>query len=297
MPARPPTLMPVEGPTRLEYIRLGQGPPILLVQGAAATHRHWGDRLLTELARTFELVAFNHRGIGRSTQVDGAFTAMDLADDAVSLLDELGWEQAFVFGVSLGGLVAQEISLRHPERVARVVLGCTSTGAPEGGRWPSRSRDRGTAIARGNPTATARTMFEWGVKDARRAAPEAWLEYHRAAMSAPVDPRTTVLQADALARHSTTSRLVDIAVPTLVIHGDADRIIDITEGIKVARSIPVARFLVVSAGHFFWLEDPVRTARAVAEFCRDESPDPGRLLVGALHPREAHGGPDEVTAR
>src|SRR5262245_48397371 len=102
---------------RLAYTRRGTGEPLLLVSGVAGHHRMWGEPFVSPLAERFDVVAFDHRGIGSSARVDGEFTIPDLADDAAAVMDELGWESAHVMGISMGGTVAQELVLRHPQRV------------------------------------------------------------------------------------------------------------------------------------------------------------------------------------
>lgn len=253
----------------LHYVRRGDGPPLLLIQGVSASHHHWGERLLAALARSFDVVAYDHRGVGDSMTVTGPFRISDLADDAERLLDEIGWDSTSVFGVSMGGLVAQELSLLRPNRVTSLVLGCTTTGGPQHRAKAAAGRRRlaGTVV-QGNAAYTARNVFRLGVKDVDRLPPEAWLEYHHAAMATPPDPRTTVLQMHAMNRHSTADRLAQIGAPALVVHGDADEMVDVSEGAAVAQGIQNARFEVWSAGHFYWLEDPQRTAQSVSDFAR-----------------------------
>lgn len=251
----------------MHYVRRGDGPPLLLVQGVAASHRHWGESLLRALERSFDVVAYDHRGVCRSKAITEAFCIGDLAEDARRLLEELGWERARVFGVSMGGLVAQELALLHPGLVGSLVLGCTTTGGERHRAAVVESRRRlAAAVVPGDPTSTARNVFRLGVKDAGRLPPESWLEYHHAATTLPTAPRTTVLQTHAMIRHSTEGRLAQIDVPTFVIHGDADTMVDVREGAAVAQGVPGARFEIWSAGHFFWLEDPQRTARSISEF-------------------------------
>jgi 3-oxoadipate enol-lactonase len=230
----------------------------------AASHLHWGERLLALLAECFEVVAYDHRGIGRSAPVQERFTIADLADDAAGLLDELGWTHANVLGVSLGGVVAQELALRHSDRVHRLILGCTDAG----GAIPLPSRAGASrAVVHGDPETTIRNLFRFGVKDPDTLDQRAWLEYRDAALSAPMRPRTTALQIDALSAHTTADRLHRIDAPTLVVHGDTDRITDLQAAAAVAAGLPAADLAVLQAGHFFWLEQPERTAELIRDFC------------------------------
>src|ERR1700759_409163 len=105
---------------RLFYERSGNdggGEPLLLIQGMSGTHLAWGGPLMEELDADFDVVVFDHRGIGRSDPVSDPFTIADLARDAVGLLDQLGWDDAHVMGISMGGMVAQELALSVPERI------------------------------------------------------------------------------------------------------------------------------------------------------------------------------------
>lgn len=263
------------GPDPIHYVRAGAGTPLLLIQGAAATHLHWGERLLSLVARTFDVVAYDHRGVGRSAPVSGPFTMADLADDAIRVLDRVGWTQASVFGVSMGGVVAQELAIHHPDRISRLVVG----GNNAGGAAASTTRaaceaEVASVVVRGDRARTTRNMFRLGVKDEETLPPEAWREYQEAAVTLPVGPHATVLQIGALARHTTADRLHEIGVPTLVIHGEADRIVHPEDGISVARGIPQARLTILDAGHLFWLEKPERTAEMLAEFCKPIRTDP-----------------------
>lgn len=238
---------------------------MLLIQGTAAHSLHWGERLLSLLSESFDVVAYDHRGTGRSAPADDPFGVTDLADDAAALLDGLGWPDAHVMGVSMGGLVAQELALRHPDRVRSLLLGCTHTG---GTGSPSEGLEVLSAtVVRGDPLATVRNVFRVGVKDLEQVRPGAWEEYRVAALTLPVPGRVTVRQIGAVARHSTADRLHRIGVPTHVVHGDTDRLVPAPEGERIAAAIPGARFTSLPAGHFFWLEQPESTAAWVAEAC------------------------------
>src|SRR5215212_6559915 len=112
----------------LHYLQRGAGEPMLLIQGMSGSHLSWGEPFLAELERDFDLVAYDHRGVGHSSAVTDPFTVCDLADDAEALINALGWESAHVVGISMGGMVAQELALRHPHRIRTLTLGCTFCG-------------------------------------------------------------------------------------------------------------------------------------------------------------------------
>ena len=111
------------GDHELYYERAGMGEPLLLIMGMSGTHLTWGEPFPEALRRDFEVVVYDHRGIGKSADAPGGYSIADLADDAAGLLGVLGWDSAHVVGISMGGMVAQELALRHPERVRTLTLG------------------------------------------------------------------------------------------------------------------------------------------------------------------------------
>ncbi|MGH6958141.1 MAG: alpha/beta fold hydrolase, partial [Caulobacteraceae bacterium] len=124
------------GRIELYYERAGAGPPLLFVSGTGADLRNKPNVFDGPLARAFDVLAYDQRGLGRSAKPDTPYSMADYADDAAALIAHLGWASAKVVGVSFGGMVAQEFVLRHPGKVERLVLACTSQGGEGGASYP-----------------------------------------------------------------------------------------------------------------------------------------------------------------
>jgi 3-oxoadipate enol-lactonase len=249
----------------LFYERRGDGEPLLLIQGMSATHLAWGDPFLEQLEDDFELVFYDHRGIGRSAPVAEAFTIAHLAEDAVALLDALGIDTAHVVGTSMGGMVAQELALRRPERVRTLTLGCTYAGGAEGRLTDQLIAWRlGRALASGDRNAAIRAMYDINVSSAFAADPANLGEFVAMAKALPAAVPVVMLQMQAIAGHDTSARLAQIEAPTLVIHGDEDQMLPVANARAIAAAIPGARLEVLEGvGHMFWWEEPERSAALV----------------------------------
>ena len=121
---------------RLYVERAGTGPALLFISGTGGDLRTRPNAFDSPLADHFDLVAYDQRGLGRSDRPPGPHTMAGYADDAAAVMDAVGWPEAAVLGVSFGGMVAQELVLRHPERVTRLALACTSSGGAAGASYP-----------------------------------------------------------------------------------------------------------------------------------------------------------------
>jgi 3-oxoadipate enol-lactonase len=247
---------------KLFHARSGAGEPLLLIQGMSGTHLAWGEPFVSELERDFDVVAYDHRGVGRSDPVTEGFTTAELAADAAGLLDELGWETAHVLGISMGGMVAQELALAHPERIRSLTLGCTYCGGEGSELAPPETIGRLQAgFASGDRELAIRTGFEVNVSAAFAAQPGAYEAFRAMAKALPAPIPVIMLQMQAIATHDTSARLPSLALPTLVIHGDEDAMLPIGNGRMIASLIPGARLEVLAGvGHMFWWEQPVRAA-------------------------------------
>lgn len=251
---------------RLAHTREGSGEPLLLIMGVAGHHEMWGRRFVDGLTDRYDVVAYDHRGIGESARADEPFTIADLAGDAAAVLDHLGWDTAHVMGISMGGTVAQELALSHPERVRRLVLGCTWAGpdADGAGVWGDAVGKLAEA-AGSDPLTAARLMFEANHSAAYAAEPGHFETFVEAAAAAKVPGPVILMQMQAAAAFSANERLAELEKPTLVLHGTADEVILAAAGERLASSIPAAtleRF--DGVGHLFFWEEPERTASLVS---------------------------------
>jgi 3-oxoadipate enol-lactonase len=259
-------MLPVEG-TELHYERRGAGEPLLLVQGMTGHSLHWGEPFLTALERDFELVLYDHRGVGRSAPFDAPFTIADLAADAAELIEALEIERAHVLGISMGGMIAQELALTAPERVETLTLGCTYCGG-EGSRFTDDAivQDIAAAILSGDAERKIRTGWSYNVSR-EYAVGEGNLErFTEVAELYPVPLPVVIAQVQAILAHDTSARLAQIVAPTLVVHGTEDQLLPVSNGELVAGLIPDARLeLLEGVGHLFFWEQPERAAQLIAE--------------------------------
>src|ERR1700694_5545951 len=116
--------------------RAGTGPALLAISGSRGDLRRKPNLLESPLARAFDVLAYDQRGLGRTSKPDEPYSIGDYADDAAALMDAVGWERANVVGVSFGGMVALELVLRHPDQVAKLAVCCTSPGGDGGSSYP-----------------------------------------------------------------------------------------------------------------------------------------------------------------
>jgi 3-oxoadipate enol-lactonase len=252
----------------LHHIEPGEGRPLLCIQGMSGTHVSWGEPFLAALReRGIAPLAYDHRSTGRSARSDDPFTLGDLAEDAAALLEALGHETIDVLGISMGGMVAQELALRHPERVRRLVLGCTYAGGPgQALAGPDVQQLLGEALMSGDRERALRAGFE--VNLSKAYATEAnWPAFEKMATTLPVAVEVIGRQAQAIMGHDTSARLGELAMPVLVVHGDEDRMLPVQNGRAIAEAIPGARLEVLEGvGHMFWWEQPERSAALIADF-------------------------------
>ena len=255
------------GTHRIHYQVAGSdgAPPHLLVMGLGLSSRAW-HTLPELLSDDFRVITFDNCGTGRSSAVGRMIRTRDMADDAAAVLEHLGLPDAFVFGISMGGMIAQQLAIRHPERVRALVLGCTFAGHLRSSKpSPKVALELLRVVFRGAklmPSEIAKLLVSPAYFAGDRAGFERWLatvDHVRAAVA--------FRQIAAIVAHESRAGLRQLRVPTLVITGDADRLVPPQNSYALAELIPGARLLVLpGVGHVFPVEKPAETVRALKEF-------------------------------
>jgi pimeloyl-ACP methyl ester carboxylesterase len=267
------------GSIELYYEEHGSGDPLLLIMGLAADSQAWMFQVPAFAAR-YRTITFDNRGVGRSSKPAGPYTIHEMADDAAGLLAGLGIARAHVIGVSMGGMIAQELALRHPERVRSLVLACTY---PEPDSDVERERQFSVARFGGTVTAAGEVQIDVAALDPfaffQHLLPRVFnqdfidrelptlMQLFGGALQWGFSMEALLGQVAAVMGHRTTDRLHQIAAPTLVITGDADLLVPPANSDILARHIPRARLVKIAGGsHGFNFETPTLFNREVLGF-------------------------------
>lgn len=249
---------------RMYYELAGSGPRLLCVSGSSGDLRARPNIFDSPLADQFEILAYDQRGLGQTDQPPGPYSLADYAADAVGLLNAVGWEQCSAYGRSFGGMVAQELAIRYPDRFERVVMEATSSGGAGGRQYPVEE------LADLPPDERVRRFI--ALRDTRFDA--AWQDAHPDELQAqvqdviaefasrePGQAEGSKLQLGARSRHDTYDRLPGVTVPVFVCGGRYDGIAPPENHEALARQIPNARLEFFEGGHFFARDDPSAYAR------------------------------------
>jgi len=241
----------------LYYVEAGSGEPLVLVMGFGGDHSSWGFQL-SALSAQYRVIAFDNRGSGRSSAPALPYTTRMMADDAIALMDRLGIERAHILGVSLGGMIAQEIALGHAARVRSLQLHCTAARADrymlallENLRM---ARDKlGRELAQ---RAMALWLFAPTTFNERSEFVDMLL-YAASSQSHPQSDVGFARQGDAVIAHDALARLGEITCPTLVAVGEEDQLAPPRFSREIARAIAHAEFRTIpEAGHVYFWEKP-----------------------------------------
>lgn len=256
---------------RTYYELAGTGPRLLYISGTGGDLRVKPGVFDSPLAQHFELLGYDQRGLGQTDVPDGPYSMRDYADDAAALLDALGWDRCMVMGVSFGGMMAQEFALRHPSRVERMVLACTSAGGGAGGasyplheladlpieeyarRWARNIDTRSTEMERNDPA-----QFETQVRD--------WIARFSLGASEPGRAKGRALQLEARRHHDTYDRLPLLTMPVYICGGRYDGIAPPANLEALHAQIPDSQLEFFDGGHLFMVQDRAAFPRVIEFF-------------------------------
>jgi 3-oxoadipate enol-lactonase len=274
------------------YERRGSGPRLLYISGTGGDLRRRPSVFERPIAERFDLLTYDQRGLGQTSKPAAAYSMAEYAEDAAALLAAVGWERCHVMGVSFGGMVAQELALRHPQRVDRLVLACTSSGGEGGASYPLHEHLDDTPAVRAERQvrlADIRRDAAW-----RSANPDEYctlVEQTLAGASVGADEpgRVEGYRRQLLARkdHDTFERLPSLDLPVFICGGRYDGIAPIANQEALQRQIAGARLELFEGGHAFLNEDPRAYERVIA-FLNGEledaptRPASSELRAGAL---------------
>jgi pimeloyl-ACP methyl ester carboxylesterase len=256
------------GPVKIHYQDTGEGPPILVLNGWSASGLIWPDEWVDDLATDYRLLRVCNRGTGFSDRVDQPFTMSDMVADAIAVLDAEGIARAHVFGLSMGGMITQQIALEHPDRVERIVLAATAPPPPD-----MVVADPSVFAKLFSPPPGATTPHEivgavWsnivGPGFETRGA-DILNRLVDNAVQQPTPLEVIMLQMQAITTR--TGNPAEIKAPALVLHGDADPLLPVANGRRLAELVPENTYVELpGVGHLVPWEEPSRTASAMREF-------------------------------
>ncbi len=249
------------------YEQHGAGEPVVLIQGLGANVTGW-DSQMEPLSREYRLIAFDNRGAGRSEKPAEPYSIHQMADDTAALMDDLGIQTAHVFGMSMGGMIAQEMYHRHGARVRSLILAGTMAGGPMA-TFPDMNVFQ--QFVSNGATSMAEAIAE-GLKlfysDKFLEKNKDWLVKRSLKnMSLMAPPHALQKQMMAVMGFNAHGLLSGIKVPTLVMGATDDQIVPFANQQLIAKRIPEARFVPFEgAGHGFLTERAVAVNRAVLDF-------------------------------
>ncbi len=265
-----PSFVTLPGGRKLAYEEVCPANPkgtILLLTGLASKRLAWYKQM-KEFGQFYRTIALDHRDVGDSDQTPAPYGIIDQAEDAAMFLQALGIGKANIIGISMGGFISLELTLRHPEIIEKLVLVSTSAGGltnvPSSPRlWLSFFRREKLEPGEAARRVYGRIMGP-GYADAH---PDVMSEIADIARYRPMSEAAYQRQLRACLRHNAANRLDQIHVPTLVIHGDKDLLVPTANGKRLARKIPGAKLLLYpGAGHLPIIEQSERFNRDVLNF-------------------------------
>ncbi|PZV11641.1 MAG: alpha/beta hydrolase [Leptolyngbya sp.] len=244
---------------KLYYQILGdQGDPLVMVMGLSFSHLDWGVILPQLLSQNYRVILLDNRDAGLSSTASQPYTMAEMADDIAGLLEALAIDRADVFGISMGGMIAQQFALKYPQKLSKLILGCTACS--------------GSTLERVSETLAATSLTELLFTPAYIQANRQQLEdflsriyrYHS-------KPEGFMRQLGAIATHDVCQQLDQITASTLILTGDRDIVIPPKHSDVLSQALPNAKLIppFLDAGHGFPYSHAQETADVVQQFLEE----------------------------
>lgn len=256
---------------KIRYEIRGQGDPLALIMGFSANGRLWGEPFLSGIEKRFQTVVIDNRGTGESDKPDQPLTLLDIADDVAAVLDHAKIARAHIYGISMGGMVAQEFALNHPARVRGLVLGCTTCGMKHG--TPPNPDEVAKLMPRPGLSAEEQARLAFSAACGRaflnsKHGQEVISQAIKEQSQYPITPQHTYIrQMEAVQGFDTFDKLGQIKASTMVIHGYDDTLVPYTNAEILHKAIPGSKLHILKGiGHIFPWEAPEESVRIPGDF-------------------------------
>jgi pimeloyl-ACP methyl ester carboxylesterase len=246
----------------------GEGFPLVMIHGLSANLDWWDPRMVRELSKRFMTVMLDNRGAGRTDVSDRRYTIRLFADDTAALMDGLGISRAHVLGISMGGMIAQELVLNYPQKVEKLVLCSTRCG---GGEPVPPSKDVIGMLMADRSTLSQKEIVKMIgqvslTEDFVKKNPDLVEHMMQQILKAPISDEAYRQQLDAISGFNTHDRLPQIKAPTLILHGKKDILVPPGNGPILAEAIPNAKLVYLERSAHTLVEDMDEVISSVAGF-------------------------------
>ncbi len=260
------------GDISIYYEIYGDGEALVLIMGYGASSGWW-FRQIPSLSREYRVVAFDNRGTGQSDKPDIPYTIEMMAGDITGLLETIGINAAHIYGVSMGGMIAQEFALRYPERVITLILGCTSCGGSHGIMSDEVESTALFVVERAKQLTAEEMATEWLPflynQEFIDNNPDIVEQFIAKVVEYATPVHGYMRQTEAVMSFDTYDRLPQIKVPTLVISGAADRLLPVENSRLLASRIPNTELVILeNMGHGFFIEAAEEASKTILDFLR-----------------------------
>jgi len=253
----------------LYYEIYGEGDPLIMIMGLSANLDWWPPAFLDPIKERSKIIIFDNRDAGRSENAERAYEIKDMATDTVELMKKLNIEKAHILGISMGGMIAQEIALNYPEYVDKLILASTICGTPKS-ILPSKKVM--AELTKEREGYTQEELIENFINllysdDFVKSNLDLMKDAKRRMLKAPIKADAYKRQLRAILKFNTGRRLKDIKAPTLVIHGKKDIVLPPENSEIIANLIPNAKLQYFEkSGHTLFSHKPEKTVKAVLKF-------------------------------